>query len=179
MGSSNSDWKFIGVTAILVALIAVPTLVSWVSLGEGISAESLVLRPMEQKARAPSSLPHQESLKKQVVIHDTKSELNNLLSNSLVSYDLSCEKAKVTDFVVEGSYLQLKGRDCSKGNQSPKLNIINKSNGFTASVFLLNTKEYQTDLIQLNEGMNKIFIEYLSPSGQREEHVLNVKAGAI
>lgn len=179
MSSSGSDWKFLGVTAILVALIAVPTLGSLMLSDDLHVKDSRVLRAQEQKMREPASLPNLGSPKKQVVIKDIKNELNNLLSNNLISYDFSCTKTKTNDFSVDGAFLQLKGKDCSKGTQSPKLSIVNKSNGFTAAVFILNSKEYQTDLIQLKEGMNHITIQYQTPSGQLEEYVLNVKAGTI
>lgn len=179
MSNANAEWKFLATTAFLVATIAVPTLASLVSNDEAEAPTEMVLRPQEQKTRTPASLPQLSPPKKAVVIESTKKELGNLLSNNLVSYDFACSKNKAVDFKVDGAYLQLKGKDCSKNSQPPKLNITNKSNGFTAAVFVLNGKEYQTDLIQLQQGVNKILIQYQWPSGQTEEHVLNVKAGAI
>lgn len=181
MSIKNTEWKFLVTTAFLVATIAVPTLASLMTPDENTPQTTMVLRPTELKSRQPASLPALvgHAPKKSVVIQDTKKELNNLLSNNLISFDFSCGKTKATDFKVEGGYLQLKGKDCNKGAQSPKLSITNKSNGFTASVFMLNDKEYQTDLIQLEEGENQISIQYQTPSGQIEEHLLKVKAGAI
>jgi hypothetical protein len=180
MSIKNTEWKFLATTAFLVATIAVPTLASLMTPDENTPQTTMVLRPTELKAREPASVPSLVSTpKKSIVIQDTKKELNNLLSNSMISYDFSCSKTKLTDFKVEGAYLQLKGKDCNKGAQSPKLSITNKSNGFTASVFMLNEKEYQTDLIQLEEGENQISIQYQMPSGRIEEHLLKVKAGAI
>lgn len=179
MSSKNSEWKFLATTGFLVAMIAVPTLASLIA-PDVVSRETLVLRPTELKSREPASLPMAlGSSKKSIVIQDTKKELNNLLSSNLISYDFSCSKIKAKDFHVEGGYLQLKGKDCSKGKQGPKLSITNKSNGFTAAVFMMSEKEYQTDLIQLNEGENQISIQYQMPSGQVEEHLINVKADAI
>lgn len=178
MNNVKTEWKFLATTAFLVAMIAVPTLASLLS-PEDSDRRSMALRPNEQKVRQPASLPMLGAPKKEVVIQDAKKELNNLLSNNLISYDLACSKVKSATFKVEGAYLQLKGKDCSKNNEMPQLSITNKSNGFTASVFVLNGKEYQTDLIQLKEGENQISIQYLSPSGQIEEYVLHVKADAI
>ncbi len=180
MGFKNTEWKFLATTAFLVATIAVPTLASLFAPEDISVEEAQVLRPTELKARQPASLPSISAMaKKPVVIKDTKQELNNLLSNNLISYDFACTKMTSKDFHVEGGYLQLKGKDCNKGVKTPKLSITNKSNGFTAAVFMLNEKEYQTDLIQLQEGENQISIQYQSPSGRIEEHVLKVKAGAI
>lgn len=179
MSGTNIEWKFLATTAFLVATIAIPTLASLVSTEDADAPKAMMLRPLEQKARAPASLPHMNAPKKAVVIESTKQELGNLLSNNAVSFDFSCAKIKSKEFKVDGGFLQLKGKDCSKGAQMPKLSITNKSNGFTASVFFMNGKEYQTDLIQLQEGVNQISIQYQLPSGQMEEHILNVKAGAI
>ncbi|WP_413289949.1 hypothetical protein [Bdellovibrio sp. HCB337] len=179
MSNEKTEWKFLATTAFLVATIALPTLASLFTPEESQQKVTMVLRPNEQKVRQPASLPSLGSPKKEIVIAGAKQELSNLLSNNLISYDFACSKIKTTDFKVEGSYLQLKGKDCSKNSEMPKLNITNKSNGFTASVFVLNGKEYQTDLIQLKEGENQISIQYMSPSGQIEEHTLKVKAGAI
>lgn len=180
MSFKNTEWKFLATTAFLVATIAVPTLASLMAPDEVPVKAAMILRPTELKARQPASLPSVVgSPKKSVVIQDTKKELNNLLSNNLISYDFACSKLKAADFHVEGGYLQLKGKDCNKGSQAPKLSITNKSNGFTAAVFMLNEKEYQTDLIQLQEGENQITIQYQGPSGRIEEHVLRVKANAL
>ncbi len=178
MNDSKTEWKFIVTTAFLVATIAIPTLASLVVPDEDLQRMPKTPYSNEQKARLPSSLPEPGSPKLEALVPDAKKELSNN-SNSLISYDFSCAKIKMSDFKVKGAFLQLRGRDCAKSSQSPKLNITNKTNGFTASVFLLNTKEYQTDLIQLKEGENQISIEYQTPSGQVEEHVLNVKSDAI
>ncbi|HEY8270272.1 MAG TPA: hypothetical protein VIG33_05245 [Pseudobdellovibrionaceae bacterium] len=174
------EWKFLVMTTCLVATMAVPTLASLIT-GDGANSPqaAMILSPNEQKLRRPASFPRLGAPKKAVVILDTKRELGNLLSNNLVNYDFSCAKVKATSIQVVGAFLQLKGKDCNKNSQGPKLTIVNKSNGFTASIFLLNTKEYQTDLIQLQEGENQISIQYQTPSGQIEERVLNVKATAI
>jgi len=177
MSESKSEWKFLATTAFVVATVAVPTLASLLSNDSEVRPVEMVLRPNVQKVREPASLPSLGSPKKAIVIEDTRKELGNLMNNNLISYDLSCSKMKAADFKVVGGYLQLKGKDCSKGTGMPKLSITNKTNGFTASVFVLNGKEYQTDLIQLMEGENQISIQYKSSGGKLEEHLLNVKAG--
>jgi hypothetical protein len=177
MSESKSEWKFLATTAFVVATIAVPTLASLLSNEDSVRPIEMVLRPNEQKTREPASLPSLGAPKKSIVIEDSRKELNNLMNNNLISYDLSCAKNKTAEFKVEGGYLQLKGKDCSKSSDMPKLSITNKTNGFTASVFVMNGKEYQTDLIQLMEGENQISIQYKSSGGKLEEHLLNVKAG--
>ncbi|MGZ3742232.1 MAG: hypothetical protein ACXWRE_00785 [Pseudobdellovibrionaceae bacterium] len=179
MRAAREEWKFLLITSCLVAILAVPTFASLVAVEENSQSIAKVLKPEALKTRQPASLPQVGLPKKSVVILDAKKELGNSLNRNLLSYDFSCAKIKTTNFKVEGSFLQLKGKDCAKNSRDLKLSITNQTNGFTASVFLLNKKEYQTDLIQLKEGENKISIQYENPSGQIEEHVLNVKATAI
>ncbi len=180
MGIQNPDWKYLFATAFLVAIVAVPTLASLLS-PDGQEDPVMVLRPQEQKSRQPASLPRGFSPKKVVVIEDTAKELNNVLGDNLITYNFKCPQSDASKiFRVRGSYVQFKGLDCNKKSQAAKISVTNKTNGFTASVFLLDGKQYQTDLIQLKEGDNQIRIEYQSPASEKqEEYVLNVKSGAI
>lgn len=175
MKTQSAEWKFLMTTAFLVAMVAVPTFASLFS-DDGMQVGTLVLRANNQKMRQPASLPHLNGPKKHLVIKDAGKELNNLLVNNEIQFDFRCTKTKKTEFEIQGTFVQLKGQDCGKNAKMPKINITNKTNGFTASVFATSEKEYQTDLIQLNNGINQIHIHYQSPLGQHEEHVLNVKA---
>ncbi|MBK9324097.1 MAG: hypothetical protein IPM97_14325 [Bdellovibrionaceae bacterium] len=178
MRVGNPDWKFLVATAFLVAIVAVPTLASLFSKDEQ-DVPVMVLRPQEQKVRKPASLIQGFSPKKAVVIEDAAKELNNVLGDNLITYNLKCPKsADSKNFKVQGSYVQLRGLDCNQKTHAGKISIVNKTNGFTASVFLLDGKNYQTDLIQLKEGENQIYIRYQSLSSEKEEeYVLNVKSG--
>jgi hypothetical protein len=179
MGTKNTEWKFLLTTAFLVATIAVPTLASLISSEAPVTPEILVLKPQLQKTREPASLPHLKGPDKAVVIQDANKELNNLISENSINFDFRCAKDAALEFKVQGSYVQLKGRDCGKNTSAPKLSVTNKTNGFTASVFFTDGKQYQTDLIQLKEGENQIQIQYETSSGKSEQRILNVKSGAI
>ena len=178
MGTQKTEWKFLITTAFIVATVAVPTLASLLGNESGTTS-AMVLRSQDQKVREPASLPQMASFNKSVVIQDAGRELNNLVTENEISFDFQCKQAKTLDFKVQGNYVQLKGHDCEKKGEMPKLKVTNKTNGFTASVFVLNGKQYQTDLIQLKPGENQIHIQYQYPTGKLEEHVLNVKAGTI
>lgn len=97
----------------------------------------------------------------------------------MITFDISCAKASAINISAEGSYIQLKGRDCSKGTAKKPMTITNKTNGFQASIFGLNKNEYQTDLIQLKKGDNQISIQFESADGVFEESVVSVKAENI
>ncbi|MBC7372234.1 MAG: hypothetical protein H7326_11750 [Bdellovibrionaceae bacterium] len=178
MGTQHTEWKFIITTAFLVATVAVPTLASLLG-SETNEPSTMAFRSQNQKVREPASLPQLAGPKKPIVIEDASKELNHLVTENEISFDFQCKQTKSFDFKVQGNYVQLKGHDCDKKGAMPKLTITNKTNGFTASVFVLNGKQYQTDLIQLKPGENQIHIQYEYPTGRLEEHVLNVKSGAI
>lgn len=178
MGTQKTEWKFLITTAFIVATIAVPTLASLLG-NDLVESSATTLRAQSKKVREPANLPHISSPKKSVVIQDVAKELDKLISESEISFNFQCQQVKTLDFKVHGNYVQLKGQDCEKKGEMPKLTITNKTNGFTASVFILNGKQYQTDLIQLKPGENQIHIQYLYPTGKLEEHILKVKAGAI
>lgn len=179
MVSKLAEWKFLATTAVLVAMMGVPTLASLTGSPVEESPHRALLAP-KQRTRSPASLPGLSTVKKPLVITDTKNEIGNVVGDaSSIHFDLRCAKAMAHDFHVDGAYVQMRGKDCSKGNEPAKINVVNKTNGFTASVFMLDSKEYQTDLIQLKDGDNQISVQYENSSGQSQEFTLIVKAKAL
>lgn len=94
----------------------------------------------------------------------------------LVDMDLSCSKKWQKNFSVTGTFLQLKGKNCLKGFDQEHIQIVNQTNGYTASVFAFGKNQYQTDLIQLREGDNQIKIRHESKGGNVFEETLSVHA---
>lgn len=84
------------------------------------------------------------------------------------------KKQNEKNFSVDGMYVQLKLTRCGKPTKkNSEVVIVNETNGYTASVFNLGTEEFQTDLIQLKEGSNRILIKYANPDGRvYEEKIL-------
>lgn len=93
--------------------------------------------------------------------------------------DLNCPKVPYPTVQVAGTYLQLQGKNCGLPFKESDVEIINRSNGFTASVFSKGLHHYQTDLIQLKQGDNEIVIRYRRSSGQAVEETLKVTASSI
>jgi len=91
--------------------------------------------------------------------------------------DLNCGKLFKAELKVKAQYAQLKGRMCKNKNGQVTVEITNLNNGFTASVFDVGTTEYKTDLIQLDQGPNKIRVRFVSPRGSVEEQTLVIQAG--
>ena len=94
-------------------------------------------------------------------------------------FDLKCTKKATTGLVVNDHFMQIQGKNCLKSFNVEKLEIVNKSNGYTASIFATGLDQYQTDLIQLKNGDNEIVIRYSPNSGIWVEEVLKVRAPQI
>ncbi len=93
--------------------------------------------------------------------------------------DLNCGVNKKShDLKVKGQWAQLKGRICS-GRKIKTVEITNLKNGFTASVFNLGTQNYQTDLIQLDFGANKIRVKIIPAKGPAEEQTIVIESNTI
>lgn len=99
---------------------------------------------------------------------------------SHLKVDLNCGLNKKPELKVKGPWAQLKGRMCKpKKSDKVVVEITNMNNGFTASVFDLGVQEYQTDLIQLDQGSNKIRVRFVSPRGAVEEQTLVIESNYI
>lgn len=161
--ASPSDRNFIVITFLLVVMLGGSTFASLVQEDDDASS-SVAEMHSTPAGRAPASIPSAMPMKKSL--------------SHLVDMDLSCAAKKSIELKVSGSFLQLKGKNCLKNFKQDRMQIVNQSNGFTASFFEYGSGQYQTDLIQLKEGENQITIRYQS-SGNAIEQVLKVTASAI
>lgn len=118
-------------------------------------------------ARTPASIPPAPSVK----VAKAHSHFHSM--------DLNCKKSATSSFKVVGAFLQFQGKNCGPSLKDGDVEIINKSNGFTASVFTKGSNQYQTDLIQLKEGDNQILIRYRPSTGQPVEQTMTVTSSAI
>lgn len=119
--------------------------------------------PSLASGRSPASIP----------------QSNFAMVTRLTKFDVSCAKKALAPLAVDGGYVQFEGKNCLRGLKVGDLEIINKSNGYTASIFLRGTDKYQTDLIQLKKGDNEITIRYRERSGRAVEEVLLVHSNQI
>jgi len=141
------------------ALIAL-TVVTLTSVASDESQETLQVVVSE---RAPASIAPQK-------FKPLKSKIQ------AISFDL-CQTNAHPNFPLEirGEFVQVKGKNCGKGHSYSGVKIMNQTNGYTASIMPFGENEYQTDLIQLNEGENQILIKYLSPKGVPFERKIQLK----
>lgn len=100
-------------------------------------------------------------------------------STHFAKLDLNCRKRSTGEFKVEADFIQFQGKTCLAGVEAAEVQIINRSNGYTGSVFDSGSDRYQTDLIQLQKGSNEISIRYLDASGKYIEEVLKVQTSQL
>lgn len=162
--SQPKQTHFIFVTLVLVLMLGAPT---FYSLTEDSDFAALTEQSALaiSAARTPASLPP---------IPAITSEKN---LGRFFNYDLSCaKKSGVVPLEVQGGFVQLQGKSCLNKNQRHQVEIVNKTNGYTASIFDSGADKYQTDLIQLADGENEISVRYREPSGKTVESVIFIRS---
>lgn len=163
-----TDTQFIIITLILVLLLGVPTFQTLIDAGKG-AEESGGAELASSGPRKPASVPGKETLR----VPLSSGAL------SYANYDLSCTKKALQGVAVRGGYVQFQGKNCLKNFKASDVEIVNKSNGYTASVFDDGSDKYQTDLIQLQNGDNEIAIRYREASGEAVEEIIHIQASKI
>ncbi len=149
MSVNFRDQKTIYVLFALVVLLAVPTLMSWLTPVATMS--ELRLAERETGGRGPASLSTEASI-------ETPSKTGRLSRPVLLEWHASGKEISKDVF---GTHLRLKGH--LKGMKAAA--IVNETNGFTASLFT-DGAEYSTDFIELREGQNKIKVELTDSKGR-------------
>ncbi len=87
---------------------------------------------------------------------------------------LPCQRPENNPITVFDKQIKITGAICHPGPDFPSLEIRNKTNGVTATVFIQDGKSFTTDYISLNSGENKIHISHLFKQGTREEHEITL-----
>ncbi len=105
-----------------------------------------------------------------------------IVLNQTKNVDIGCEKtakrtpqstsARNKRFVSRDSLMMLRGKSCLSRSGFQLVQIRNATNGFTASIFEKTTSEFQTDFIQLNEGLNEVVFELENKKGEKFTEIL-------
>lgn len=163
----SSDTKFLVITSFIVVALGARTFFSLVE-PEEIPAAALATKGQSLSGtRAPAAVGPQTL--------EVKPKWERF-----AQHDLNCrKKGPASVLAVHGSMVQIQGRNCIKGFKTSELQIVNQKNGFTAAVFESGKNEYQTDLIQLEQGDNEITIRYRERSGTVVEEIVKVRATRI
>jgi hypothetical protein len=162
-----SEIQFIAITFILVVLLGARTFANLTEADVVASEEANTASVVEPMRRTPASLPPTA-----VAPQKIESSLHQS-----ADVDLNCSKKK-GQLEVHAGYVQFKGKSCARGVRMGEIQIVNKSNGYTASVFDRGSDKYQTDLIQLQPGENEISIRYEN-SGRQVEEIIRVSSTKI
>lgn len=157
---TSSESRFLFITVLLAFLLGLPTFYSVFEPDVSRREVKAILRTNELSDSSGSRSP--ASVKKPDVA-------------TLVSKDIFCENIK-SKFRTKNDFIQLNGRNCLKKFNQKVLNVVNKTNGYTASYFALDGEKYQTDLIRLQGGKNLIEFEVVGPGDQREINIVEVIA---
>jgi hypothetical protein len=168
MKRTPTDFHFIVITTLLVLLIGVRTVYSLadddsVNL---VTEATVPVVSLSASERSPASLPAK--------ILEEKTSLHRMMS-----MDLSCTQKQYSVFKVSGHFVQFKGKNCLKNFKQDFMEIVNRSNGYTASIFSFGNDQYQTDMIQLVDGENEITVRYESPTGLKYEKTIKVSSSSI
>lgn len=158
-----TDNQFLFVTLVLVLLLGVPAFVNITGEDEPIAVVATAGMSVD---RHPASIPTPEVKPAARALEQTE-------------WDLSCAKKTAPTLKVTAGHVQFHGRNCLQGRQGADVEIVNRTNGYTASVFFRGSDKYQTDLIQLQNGDNEIAIRYRERSGKTVEEVVLVQSNQI
>jgi len=182
----SRDSKFIFITLILSLLLGVPT---FISVFEPQATQALSSMNSVIEVTAESVIKTSNSL---VSSRQPASATTETKASEKLQEDLFCEsrskrnlaslepsvKAVAASLVsrhrIRSEFVQLLGKNCLQKMDQRKLTVINTSNGYTASFFPMESQEYQTDLIRLSEGINRIEVEVVGPGTQRESKTIEI-----
>lgn len=162
-----SEFQFIAITFILVVLLGARTFASLTDSDMTITEDVKVTSVAPETERKPASIPQTSVAPQKISSLHQSADL-----------DLNCSKKKDGNLSVHAGYVQFKGKSCVRGGAVSSIQIVNKSNGYTASVFDRGSDKYQTDLIQLQPGENEILIRYEN-SGRQVEEIIRVSSTRI
>lgn len=161
MKAFSNDVRFLALATLIVALLGVQTLADLVS--DDVSTREVVAASMVP--RAPASLTK---------VVEKPAPL--AWREPLVEW--TCDQQPPKPFAVQGRHVQMKGKGCGADFKAERVTIVNETNGFTASVFEKSKANFETDLIQLREGQNRVRVTYQMSSSRKFETVFDITSSS-
>lgn len=127
-------------------------------LGIGVSVSIFMLRPRpDLSARQPSSLAPMQPVT--VTVKDA-----DLRSDPVARLDLPCAaRVAPKPMATRLKQIRFEGDDCAATTE-----LINETNGFTATIFAHKERGFQTDLVSLEPGLNRIKLVRKMGSGKNQ-----------
>lgn len=159
-----SEKRFLLLTFILTVLIGGPAVLS--VLREPIQPK-YIISGQANSDRAPANVSTETQAREVSGAHSP-----NAIKAKSVTVELDCEGDEQTQ-QTDGTLMRIKG-DCWKENYK-NLSVINKTNGFTASIVDLKSKGFTTDFIDLKEGSNVLEVSGVDLQGKAFQKNLKIE----
>lgn len=100
------------------------------------------------------------------------------VKNELVTVSFPCdEKSQNVQKSTRDQFIMLNVSLCENDSVARIVSLINKTNGFKAQIFKMSDKNFRTDFIQLNKGINLIELETVPKDGQKRVQTLEMLSG--
>ncbi len=155
--------RLIASTFIVLSLVNAYSFVKLYSSTDISRHNSVTHQKQNEKNRTPAAI---EPASEQISMSSVQDK---------VTFDLTCGlHSHHVKIKASGQWTQFNGTLC-RGEKWKQIEIVNQSNGFTASVFARGEK-YQTDLIQLNPGVNQIKVRVTPQKGPVREQTVVVES---
>jgi hypothetical protein len=149
---AQAEFRFLLIMLVLVALLGVPTFIS-LTQAPPLEAQAIQLNQVNNETRTPASLSFDSN---QIMTAPSQKSSTSLLN-------LDCKRKNLKK-EVDSSYVRLMGSPCKN---TDGLEIVNKSNGFSASVIFIRGRNFTTDFIDLSEGENNLEITETQDNGTK------------
>lgn len=128
-------------------------------LAPALHAAPAMTLKLGQATRSPSSASFKDTNQQQIKNIDIGCEKKNSRSPQ------SAKKNRRHS--LKNSLLMVTGKSCMHESGYNLLFVKNATNGFTASVFGKPQHGFQTDFIQMNEGLNRVVFELENSKGEK------------
>lgn len=145
----KQEMRFLVITFVLVLFLGGASFMSVMSIPTPVVK-------VTEAVRNPASLP--------TAVQETQPQSNTLSKLDVMNWDC---KAKNLNSEITGTHLRLKGKSFCRNQAIQEIQVKNRSNGFTATVFE-NEKGFLTDFIDLKPGANDLSVEYTDQKGETQ-----------
>ncbi len=148
---SSKNLSFLAVMTALGVVLAIPAAISLLQ-----EPELETFEPEKVGLRAPASTG--------------KTVLGNAVGfqGSLIELDCRLEWRPLD---LRSRFVRMRGTMCKNVNE---VEIVNESNGFSASIIITEGRQFTTDFIVLEDGENALKVTFLFPNGIKTSKTLRI-----
>jgi hypothetical protein len=165
---NKADAQFLLIAGMLVILLGVPTVYSLIK--EPTENSSVVVHSASNSGRRPASYELDMEDGFNVSIKKDPNFKEDLQARGPALVEFNCAKKDIQKEVDSG-HIRITGSPCKP---TDKLTVLNKSNGFSASVIFTKNQKFTTDFIDLKEGENSFEITTIAKDGSQQTRYMKV-----